>query len=323
MSSYYGPSVTKWVAALDHLLPPRPQEVASRCEADELRVATWNVWFAEYYQRERFAALLHEALSWEPDVLCLQEVTDTFHEAMRQCRNLRWRLLETEEYTPSLDGYDVALWVRADAQLLRCWTVELPTTQCRRCLVVDLRLPRRLEESSWRVRVASVHLESNQPEASNAQLRAAQLRTILPGLRTEPFEEGAAGGPDVLILAGNFNFCDTCAEENSLISDDSLVVDAWLAARPGEPGFTEDTEVNAMMRQWQQGRQKQVRYDRILLLGSSEEQEERCSSLSVIPWAVAGVEVLGQKPLPGLEREEIWPSDHFGLFARLLPPDVA
>lgn len=321
--SYYGPSITKWVAALDRLLPARPRQVAPHCRRDELRVATWNVWFAEYYQRERFAALLHEALSREPDVLCLQEVTDAFHEAMRQCQNLRWRLLETEEYTPSLDGYDVALWVRADARLIRCWTVELPTTQCRRCLVVDLMLPRKLEEDNWRVRVATVHLESNQPEASNAQQRAAQLRAILPRLRAEPFEAEVACGPDVLILAGDFNFCGTCAEENSLISDDPLVVDAWLAVRPGEPGFTEDTEVNGMMRRRQEGRRKQVRYDRILLLGASEDQDGSCSSLAVVPWAVAEMEVLGQKPVPGLEREEIWPSDHFGLFARFLSQGVS
>ena len=44
-------------------------------EGEVLRVVTWNVWFGELEAERRWSALLAEALSLRPDVLCLQEVT--------------------------------------------------------------------------------------------------------------------------------------------------------------------------------------------------------------------------------------------------------
>lgn len=43
--------------------------------AEPLRVVTWNVWFDDHHKEQRWSALLAEALSLLPDVLCLQEVT--------------------------------------------------------------------------------------------------------------------------------------------------------------------------------------------------------------------------------------------------------
>lgn len=57
-----------------------PIAACSRREHEEgaavpLRVVTWNVWFDDLHAERRWSALLAEALSLLPDVLCLQEVT--------------------------------------------------------------------------------------------------------------------------------------------------------------------------------------------------------------------------------------------------------
>ena len=117
-------------------------------------------------------------------------------------------------------------------------------SQGRRCLVADLQCTLPGATMSVPVRVATIHLESIR---FNKAVRAKQLATILPRLRTDPFGAGAGEGkscpksgangsagtramqPALMLLCGDFNLCSTWPEENDLIAADPSISDAWPA----------------------------------------------------------------------------------------------
>jgi hypothetical protein len=68
---------------------------------------------------------------------------------------------------------------------------------------------------------------------------------------------------------------------------DTIVLDLRPALRPGEPEWTEDTEANAM-RYKATGKEKQVRFDRVLLVCAHTVGENRGGART--PAATAGWE---------------------------------
>ena len=95
--------------------------------------------------------------------------------------------------------------------------------------------------------------------------------------------------PDAVALCGDFNLCSEgkYVPENAPIAGDRDVLDLWPALRPGEPGWTEDTEANAM-RYRATGKEKQVRFDRVLLVRANAVDENRGGART--PAATAGWE---------------------------------
>jgi tyrosyl-DNA phosphodiesterase 2 len=135
--------------------------------------------------------------------------------------------------------------------------------------------------------ICSVHLDSGKQSAS---LRARQLRRVFRALRRV----------DDAVVLGDFNMRDA---ENHRIT--TRFTDAWPALRPGEDGFTEDTDIN-LMRWDSKPKHRQVRFDRVLVKGRR--------------WAAAEIELLGTESVsPALPR--VFPSDHFGVRCRLSPGD--
>lgn len=127
--------------------------------------------------------------------------------------------------------------------------------------------------------VAVAHLES----LANPELRRQQLAVAFSELK--PSARG--------ILLGDFNFGDGQPESEAL---DSEFIDAWTSHHPKDPGFTRDTLANAMAR-FGRSEVKRQRLDRILARGLRFE----------------AVDMLGTEPI----RDGLYPSDHFGLLARL------
>ena len=98
---------------------------------------------------------------------------------------------------------------------------------------------------------------------------------------------------------GDFNFCSSWTEEQRRIDPDYL--DVWSELH-ADPGYTEDPAVNRMLRKYTD--KEAVRLDRVLLR-------------SAIPgWIPVSAEVLGTAPISD-ELPDVFPSDHFGLLARL------
>lgn len=117
--------------------------------------------------------------------------------------------------------------------------------------------------------------------------RAEQVAVIQPLLR-----EAAADA----VWAGDFNFHDEWQEEQAGLDPDFL--DLWPLLRGAAPGYTVDTERNAMLGALKD-RPKQVRFDRVLLRSPGGALRPR------------SIELLGTEPLaPGC-----FISDHFGLRA--------
>jgi len=131
-----------------------------------------------------------------------------------------------------------------------------------------------------------VHLESL---VDSAPFRGRQLEQIFRTLKRER---------DV-ILMGDFNFCSSWAEEQARIEPD--YVDVWPALH-ADPGHTEDSAINLMLRKLSD--KDAVRFDRVLLRSGTP------------GWVPVSMERLGMEPISE-SLPEVFPSDHFGLLARL------
>ena len=254
-------------------MPAGPEPDVSR---DRIALLTWNVWFGEFLWQERFAALLDIARACRPDIVALQEVT---HRHLEQLLAVDWvrREFRISDITGStLQPHGVLLLSRLPLRNLGLQ--ELPSDKDRKMLVAEVGLGARS------VCVGNLHLESS-PQA--APVRLVQLDKILPRLQ----------GAQRTLLMGDFNFDPVQLPEQARV--DRYFRDLWAELRPDEPGFTEDTAINGMLLS-SKGREKQVRFDRILLR-------------SPVPgWIPASVQLIGTRPVTP-RQPELFPSDHFGL----------
>jgi tyrosyl-DNA phosphodiesterase 2 len=248
-----------------------------------LTVVTWNTWFAPYAFEARFRALLEVARARRPDVICLQEIVAESLEMLLAEPWVREEYRVSDATGDTFDSYGVVILSRLPVRSLVLH--ELPTHMDRRLLTAEL------VAGSSRIVVATVHLESLKHSPG---LRAEQLAVIFPLLR--------AAGPDA-VLVGDFNFCSSWTAENANL--DPGFVDLWPALRGLEPGYTEDTGVNVMLRNVE-SRTKRVRFDRVLLHSTGA------------AWRPRSIALLGTAPIsPGAP--DTFPSDHFGLVAVIEP----
>lgn len=233
-----------------------------------IRVLTWNVWFGSYMFDERATAVIREIERRRPEVVALQEVTPA----------LRARLIDElagyELHGADLgQAYDVALLTRVAVDSLT--TLVLPSRMGRRLLTARL---------ANGLVVATVHLESTAPCVAE---RAAQLALIGPAL--------VAAGDDVC-LVGDMNFDDAATAEPAAL--DASSVDIWPALRR-EPGFSVDSDVNAMRASFVSLARKRI--DRAFLRGSR--------------WRAGSIELVGTTPI---DDTDTFASDHFGLALELV-----
>lgn len=263
-----------WVPATD-----APENIT----ATELTVATYNVWFAEFWFRERCRAWLGIVKNCHADAIAVQEITPDSLALILQQDWVRENYFISDITGETVDPYGVVLLSRFPLHNLSLH--RLPSTMYRQLIFADIFL------NGHPLKLASVHLES---QKSSTAIRAEQLSLIFPQLETAP----------AAILMGDFNFCATWSENDHL---DPRYVDLWAKLRPGEAGYTEDTDIN-LMRLEQKGKEKQVRFDRILLH----------TTKSAI-WQPQSIELLGTKPIFP-HNPHVFPSDHFGLVARLSLP---
>lgn len=244
-----------------------------------LTVVTWNVWFAPYCFEPRCRALLEVVRAQLPDVVCLQEITLDSLEMLLAEPWVRAEYRVSDARGDTFDSYGVVILSRLPVRALAIH--ELPSHMGRRLLVAEL------DTGDSRLVVGTVHLESLK---HNRDARAEQLEEVFPRLK--------AAGPDV-VLAGDFNFCSSWAAENANL--DPQFVDLWPALRGRAPGYTEDTDINAMLRNVK-AKEKCVRFDRVLLRSTGG------------AWRPRSIELLGTAPISA-SAPDVFPSDHLGLAA--------
>ncbi|HBQ15286.1 MAG TPA: endonuclease [Myxococcales bacterium] len=239
-----------------------------------LTVLTQNTWFSAAHRARRLRGLLDALERSDADVIALQEVLP----------DLRDRLLEADwvrEQAVLAEGVGVAVsygvMLIARVPVTRAWELPLPSAMGRSLLAMEL------TTDAGTLVVATAHFESTREMGAT---RGAQLEAAFEAL--DAFDRA--------VLLGDFNFDPADPEEAAL---DPRYVDLWPALRPGEPGYTEDTTRNAM-RLAAKGREKHVRYDRVLARTPG--------------WVPRAVSLVGTEPLaPGVHL-----SDHFGVSATLV-----
>jgi tyrosyl-DNA phosphodiesterase 2 len=247
---------------------------------DDISVATFNVWFGEKRLEDRCLALLRILEERRPDVIALQEVTIPFMAGLRSAPWLQREYVMSDFMgtTVAEASYGVVMLSRLPVESMELH--DLPTRMGRKLLMA------RVLVNDTRLAVGTVHLESL---LDSAPYRGRQLAQIFKTLKDE----------DHAILMGDFNFCSSWPEEQARLDPD--YVDVWPALRKKEPGFTEDTDVNRMLAAMRD--KKAVRYDRVLVRSGKP------------GWKPTAIELLGTEPISSAH-PDVFPSDHFGLFAR-------
>jgi endonuclease/exonuclease/phosphatase family metal-dependent hydrolase len=233
----------------------------------DVRLITWNVWFGGHMFDERCEALLAELPRRRAGVIALQEVTHELYDALL---HEPWVRAAYQISPLAMRAYDVVILSRLPIR--RVVEIALPTSMGRRLVVAEL---------ACGLAVATVHLESTRDEATT---RAAQLATLQPAL---------VDRYDDVVLVGDMNFTPDDPIENAAL--DPAFVDIWPALRPGEPGYTVDTDLNTMRIQVK-STPVQKRIDRVFSRSAR--------------WRARSIELIGTRPI---DVDGTFTSDHFGL----------
>jgi tyrosyl-DNA phosphodiesterase 2 len=248
---------------------------------DRLRLVTYNIWFGDFRWRERLAALMDLIQACRPDVVALQEVTPRQLQRILAVPWVRRGYRVSDAAGTTLEPHGVLVLSRLPVRRLAL--CELPSDKSRKLLLAELAIgPRAL-------RIGNIHLESS---ASATAVRLVQLDAVLGSLQEAPHT----------VLMGDFNFDPSQEAEQSQV--EARFRDLWAELRGDEPGLTEDT-ANNPMRLLHKGKEKQVRFDRILLRSSDP------------GWAPQSIRLIGTDPIsPDLP--DVFPSDHFGLCGEIV-----
>jgi tyrosyl-DNA phosphodiesterase 2 len=243
---------------------------------EALTVTTFNVWFDSYFAEERYGAIAQLLSGDMADVMVFQEVTPAALAVFHEQPWIREHYFSASMVGGDLGNYGMLMLSRLP--VTRASYTALPTKLARGFLAAEFTV------DGTPLVVCSVHLESGK---RNSRLRARQLRTIFRAMRSA----------DDAILLGDFNMRDA---ENPRIGVPYR--DVWLALRPDDAGFTEDTTIN-LMRFDSKNKHRQVRFDRVLTKGSS--------------WSALDIELFGTEPVSP-DNPRVFPSDHFGVRCRLV-----
>jgi tyrosyl-DNA phosphodiesterase 2 len=250
-------------------------DALSAVPRDELTVATFNVWFSDFRAEARYRAIADLMSRKMPDVMVFQEVTPAALAVFLAQPWVRVRYRRAEVTGGDRGNYGMLLLSRLPIRDVTY--TRLPTNLARGFLTAEL------DTGDSALTVVAAHLESGK---AAARLRARQLGRIFGSLRRV---ENA-------VVLGDFNMRDS---ENDRIT--KAYRDLWPTLRPRDDGFTEDTSIN-LMRLDSKNKQRQVRFDRVLLKGDG--------------WAATSIDLLGTEPISdALPR--VFPSDHFGVLCRL------
>ena len=265
-------------------------------EKGDLRLLTYNVWFGDVAQAERLEALGKVIETCDAHVVCLQEVTP---QALFVLRAQPWWDAYVVGPKPPLQEYfSMMLFKRVvRSEVLKRDQYAFRNSQMGRYLDVVSHM--RCPSSRATFALGTSHLESYiSASRTSARERAVQMSECFSWLNQH---ENA-------IFMGDTNWDD---KDGAVPLPDGWR-DAWLEARPGDPGFTYDARKNAMLRGY-----LQKRLDRAFV--------------KLKHFDVKRVEMVGTDPIPGVTYHKtvsnrgkaqilelpVVPSDHFGLLLTL------
>ena len=209
-------------------------------DRDELTVATFNVWFDDYFADQRYRAIADLLCREMPDIMVFQEITPA---ALSIFLTQPW-IQEHYRRAAVAGGRagNYGLLMLSRLPVAQVTYARLPTRMSRGFLRADFTVGGRP------LVVCCVHLDSGK---RSVRLRGRQLRRVFRALRRA----------DDAVVLGDFNMRD---------DEDARIVapyrDVWPMLRPTDDGFTEDTTIN-LMRFDSKNKHRQVRFDRVLHKG--------------------------------------------------------
>lgn len=276
---------------------PGASSDATPRDRDGLRVLTFNIWFHPVKLEERTRCIAHIVVKWEPDFVCLQEVTPESHAILAGDP----ALAERYDMSPfSATSYGCLMMAR---KALRVAFEEhkLPTEMDRTLLVgTTSAFP------GGPMGIATAHFES----LSTRAVRQRQISIAERVLR--PLGDA--------VLCGDFNFCSyRNFKEGGTLENAEMqqtlhaYVDCWPALRDAEPGYTFDSDLNDNIIQ-----EERMRYDRVMWRG----ERMRPARIELVGTRPIEVEMgaedeaaLPANPFetPPPRKKRVYPSDHFGL----------
>jgi endonuclease/exonuclease/phosphatase family metal-dependent hydrolase len=260
-----------------------------------LRFLTLNIWNLDGDWRARRHAIVAVLERWEPDIVCLQEVVET-----EKGNQAEWVAAELgSEWAVAFAGAQHHSGpARFGNAVLSRWPIDAST---------NAHLPHEPDEHEVQrvvahartngVDVFSTHLAW---QLNDAALRERQVQALVEFVESKT-QADAAIGP---VIAGDFNAePDSTAIRyltglTSLAGKSTYFQDAWRLAGDGGPGLTWSMANANAAREHEPDR----RLDYILSgvhLDTGKGRPLKCH-------------VVADEPV-----DEVWPSDHFGLFAVL------
>jgi len=277
-------------------------------EADEpLEVLTYNVLATPLFEKTRTTALLDVLQKSNAHIIALQEVEAWFLKALVAAPWVAKRYhLSSQGGQPIAPGGQIIL---SRFPIDDLDVVSLPGRQRRTLMMAHITVGGR------HMAVATTHMESF---LDDGPVRARQLDGVFSLLRR---------APDAILL-GDFNFGDGEQPETKHL--DPAYVDLWTKLRPGEPGFTWNMADNPLARIGAFVGEGDRRLDRILVRSAvwrgksvSIVGDHSTGKQTLTPEQRTMIEMPDRRGTPKTEDIEVFPSDHYGLQAELVPAKTA
>jgi len=261
---------------------------SANLQLETLKIVTYNIYFGEYFQGERYREILHLIKEIDADIICLQEVIPAFVSIL--CKDEHFQKFFISDCTgSSVSPYGVMIISKHPIRKASFWSI--PSDMGRSLLLSEFSINEEMFS------IGTVHLES----LSTSKTRAAQLEVISKLLEHKTH----------VLLVGDFNFdSDKNYEGNGPLENDILgkimpkYSDLWVSLCPSQKGYTYDSVVNKMIRQYER-----MRYDRMML-----KRVEKGTS-NARSWQPQTITLLGDQPCKSFPTggKIVFPSDHFGV----------
>jgi tyrosyl-DNA phosphodiesterase 2 len=220
-------------------LKQNPRRKLAPIDLNQLRVATFNVWFDPFESQRRCDAVLSILETEAPDIIALEEVTPPFLGALLASPWVR------AHYTSSrtrllAERYDVVMLSRLPVARFTAHT--LTSEMGRKLHALEIRTTR------GTLVVAGIHLESMKDRTPT---RLTQIDECVPILTRA----------ESAIWVGDFNAAPSSDEDERILCQ---FRDAW-SELSDSPGYTRDTTRNAMLAKVKDDRHQRI--DRVFWRG--------------------------------------------------------
>ena len=246
-----------------------------------MMLLTYNVWFSEFEKTLRQKKLFEIVHHQSADLIGFEEATPEFLAALSKEKWIRGNYFLSDATGATLHPHGVLLLSRFPVKSLR--VMNLKSAMSRKVILCEFVL----NQKSLKIAVA--HLDSKK---TSREMRAKQLISVMRLLQ----------GSNYSVLMGDLNFdANEDSPENQCIP--AGFIDPWPLLHPDDPGYSINPELNRM-RLEQKADQTKARSDRILFYPGNGN------------WRVEEIELIGKDFIRN-ESPSVFPSDHFGLCAKL------